>query len=875
MTMTSKEIRQKFLEYFESKEHLILPSAPLVPKDDPTLLWINAGMAPFKSYFDGRATPPNTRVSNSQKCIRTNDIENVGNTARHHTLFEMLGNFSFGDYFKEEAIKWSYEFLTEEMKLDSSKFWISIYKDDEEAFDIWVNQIGIPKERVVRMGKDENFWEIGTGPCGPCSEIHYDMGADFGCSDDCKFGCECDRYREVWNLVFTQYDLTDDGEYNPLPNKNIDTGMGLERLASIVQGVDTNYETDLFQPITNFIGEHTEFDYQENDDITMAYRVIADHIRGVTFAIGDGVLPSNEGRGYVIRRILRRAVRYAKKLNLKVPFLHKIVPVIVDIMGDVYPEITEKEEQIKKVIKNEAIRFQETLDQGIQILEELIEELDQNNQEIIPGDKVFTLYDTYGFPKELTEEIAKERGYKIDEAGFESAMAEQRARARAAREDHEQDHAETKLFKEIRNEINKPEFVGYTMMESKADVLKIVIDNKMVNSLKAGEEGLVILSKTPFYAESGGQIGDQGALLGDELTATVVDTQEKAELIIHQVVVEEGELALGTELTARVKSQRRKDIRRNHTATHLVHEALRETLGEHVEQSGSLVEPNRLRFDFTHFEAITDEELREIEEKVNQQVMNNLEVEVLETTLEEAKELGATALFSEKYSENVRVVRIGDYSLELCGGTHVAATGEISLCKIVNESGIAAGVRRIEAVTGEYAIDYINHRENILKEVATKLKTNPDNLIERTEKLQTEIKELEGEITALKDKLANSQVDDLISNQEEINDINVILEKVEGMDADGLRTMGDNMKTEIESGVILLASNLGEKVLFVSIVTQDLVNQGFNAGQIIGEVARVAGGGGGGRPDMAQAGGSQPEKLDDAFEKAREIIAGN
>jgi len=873
MTMTSKEIRQKFLDYFEDNEHLALPSAPLVPKDDPTLLWINAGMAPFKPYFDGRATPPNTRIVTSQKCIRTNDIENVGKTARHHTLFEMLGNFSFGDYFKEEAIKWSYEFLVDEMGLNPDRFWISIYKDDDQAFDIWAEQVGVPEDRIVRMGKDENFWEIGTGPCGPCSEIHYDMGAEFGCSDDCEFGCECDRYREVWNLVFTQYDLTEDGEYKPLPQKNIDTGMGLERLASIVQGVDTNYETDLFQPIMDFISEHIEFKYQTNEEITMAYRVIADHIRSVTFAISDGVLPSNEGRGYVIRRVLRRAVRYAKKLNLEMPFLHKIVPVVVEIMGDVYSEIAEKEEQIMKVIKNEEIRFQETLDQGMEILEELINELDEEDTKVIPGHKVFTLYDTYGFPKELTEEIAEEKGYEIDIEGFEEAMAKQRARARAAREEYDSGHAETELFKKIKDEIEMPEFVGYTKLTSNSQVLRIIVDNEIVNSLDAGQEGQVILNKTPFYAESGGQIGDTGIVINDNVTAKVVDTQEKAELIVHKVVVEDGKLTTDAEVEAKVESELRKDIRRNHTATHLLHEALREVLGEHVEQSGSLVEPERLRFDFTHFEAVSSEELMQVEKIVNQQIMNNLEVEVLETDLAEAKELGATALFSDKYDEKVRVVKIGDYSLELCGGTHVAATGEISLFKIINETGIAAGVRRIEVVTGKEAVAYVNRQEEVLNQIAATLKTTPDNLLERVDKLQNEIKGLENEVASLKDRLASSQADELVSSQEEINGVNVVLEKVEGMDADGLRTMGDNIKQNLDSGIIILGSDLGQKALFVSMVSDDLVEAGFNAGQIIGEVARVAGGGGGGRPDMAQAGGSQPEKIDVAFDKARELIA--
>ncbi|MGM0470812.1 MAG: alanine--tRNA ligase [Bacillota bacterium] len=873
MALTSQQIRQKFLDYFEDKEHLILSSAPLVPKDDPTLLWVNAGMVPFKPYFDGRATPPNSRVATSQKCIRTNDIENVGQTDRHHTFFEMLGNFSFGDYFKEEAITWAYEFLTEEMGLEKDKLWISTYEEDERAYEIWSEEIGIPEDRIVLMGKDENFWQIGTGPCGPCSEIHYDLGPEFGCSDDCQFGCDCDRYREVWNLVFTQYDYTEAGEYQPLPNKNIDTGMGLERLASIIQRVDSNFETDLFMPLIEFISEHSEFDYEDSEEIKAAFRVIADHIRSVTFAIGDGILPSNEGRGYIIRRILRRAVRYAHKLELEMPFLYRIVPEVVEIMGTEYSEIVEKEEQIKKVIKSEEIKFQETLNQGMEILEELMDDLAAEDKAVIPGDEVFTLYDTYGFPQELTKELAQERGYRIDEEGFEAAMEEQRSRARAAREDHDLERDKIKLFKEIRDEIAKPEFVGYTTGECQSEVVKIIADGRSVDSLSAGKTGEVILDQTPFYAESGGQIGDQGVLLADNLIAKVKDTQEETELITHHIEVEEGQLEVGSQVKAQIESEYRKDIRRNHSATHLLHKSLRDVLGEHVEQSGSLVAADRLRFDFTHFEAPGEEELAEVEQLVNQQIMDNLPVEALEMSRDKAEEMGAEALFEEKYGSKVRVIKMGDYSLELCGGTHVDATGEINLFKIVSESGVAAGVRRIEAVTGKQALTYVNQQEELLNEVADKLKTDPDNLLTRVDKMQSEVKELEKEVTKFKDKLADSQADELTADLEEINGVNVLLEQVDDLDADGLRSMGDNLKEELDSGIALLASNLGEKVLFVSVVTEDLVEQGYNAGDLIGQVAQVAGGGGGGRPDMAQAGGSQPEKLDAAFEKAREIIA--
>ncbi|AGB41962.1 alanine--tRNA ligase [Halobacteroides halobius DSM 5150] len=873
--MKSSEIRQRFLDFFAEQDHKVLPSAPLVPQNDPTLLWINAGMAPFKDYFSGSATPPKRRVVTAQKCIRTNDIENVGQTARHQTFFEMLGNFSFGDYFKEEAIQWSYQFLTEKLNLDSDRFLISIYKDDDDAFNIWHKRIGIPTDRIIRMGKDENFWEIGTGPCGPCSEIHYDRGKDYGCEEGCELGCDCDRYLEIWNLVFTQYNKTETGEYLDLPQKNIDTGAGLERLASLLQDKPTNFETDLFMPIIEYITSHCGVEYGQAQESDVAIKVIADHIRSVSFAITDGVLPSNEGRGYVVRRLLRRAVRYAKMLDLKIPFLHTIVAVVVEIMGDHYTALASKQEQIEKIIKQEELRFQETLEQGMDILEDLIDELQKKDKSKIPGKQVFTLYDTYGFPKELTKEIAAEKGFVIDEIGFEEAMEEQRKRAREAREDYDQGHGQLELFKAIRDQIGNTQFVGYDNYQVDSKVLSLVQDEEEVKEIGAGQKAKLVLAKTPFYAEGGGQVGDQGMISFASGQAKVLETEEIAELIVHHIQLEEGEVKVGTKVKASINQQSRKATARNHTATHLLHKALKEILGDHVNQSGSLVTPDKLRFDFSHFEAVTEEELAAIEKQVNNYILKNISVKAEKMDLEEAKAVGATALFGDKYGEQVRLVKAGEYSKELCGGTHVRTTGEIGQFKIVGESGIAAGVRRIEAVTGEEALKHVNQLEDSIVKIANKLKANPSEVVSKVELLQNQIKKLEGEIESLKDKLAASQTKDLVAQVEKINGVPTILHSVDSLDAAGLRKMADELKTELDSGIIVLGSKLENKVLFVAVVTDDLVKEGYHAGEIIGEVAKVAGGGGGGRPNMAQAGGSKPEQLAAALEKAQEIIGSN
>ncbi|SIQ13508.1 alanine--tRNA ligase [Halanaerobium kushneri] len=873
MIKSGDEIRQAYLDFFESKGHLVMDSAPLIPKNDPSLLWINAGMAPFKPYFDGSLEPPKKRIATSQKCIRTNDIENVGKTARHHTYFEMLGNFSFGDYFKEEAITWAWEFVTEVLELDQDKLWITIYREDEEAFKIWHDQVGLPEERIVRMGKKENFWQIGTGPCGPCSEIHYDRGVEAGDSKEDVLGGEGDRYLEIWNLVFTQYNYTEAGEYKELPNKNIDTGMGLERVASILQETETNFETDLIKPIIDQVVEMTGIPYQQDQESVTAYRVIADHIRSASVAISDGALPSNEGRGYVIRRLIRRAARYGRKLGFKEPFLYKLVEKTAEIVKGVAPDLKKQLAHVKNVLKSEEESFLKTLEQGLNILEEMLAELEAENKEVLAGKDAFRLYDTYGFPLDLTEDIAAEAGIKVDEDGFEKEMEAQRKRAREAREETSFSSGEVeKLYAEFKAQIEEDNFTGYHSLKEKTKVVGLLKDKQKVEKLGKGENGEIILAKTPFYAESGGQIGDKGVIKSDNFEAEVKDTIKKADVFVHQVEVNRGELKPGSAVEAVVYHNRRLATARHHSATHLLHKALKEVLGEHVNQSGSLVAPDRLRFDFTHFSALTAEEIDEIERKVNQAVMKNYSVQTEIKDIDEAKKMGATALFGEKYGEEVRVVKMGNYSLELCGGTHVDATGDIGAFKIVSESGIAAGVRRIEAVTGEYALDYFNSKLDLLNKTAAKLKTEPDNLLQRVKQLQKEQKNLEKDLEALKQKLAGSKKDDLIDQLQEVEGVNLLTAELDGLDNSALRNLNDQLKDKIDSAVIVLASKGENKVIFVASVTDDLIKKGFKAGDIISKVARIAGGGGGGRPDMAQAGGSKPEKTAEALAEVEKIV---
>ncbi len=869
--MTGNELRKAYLDFFESKGHMILPSAPLIPKNDPTLLWINAGMAPLKPFFDGRAIPPARRLATAQKCIRTKDIENVGKTARHHTFFEMMGNFSFGDYFKEEAISWAWEFVTEVMELPVDRLWVTVHPDDEEASKIWREIIGLPMERIVK--DPENFWEIGTGtgPCGPCTEIYFDRGEEYSCGPDCKMGCECDRYLEIWNNVFTQYNQTEEGEYLPLPQKNIDTGLGLERLASVLQEVNSNYETDLVFPVIVRVQEMTGIDYRQSEQVRTAYRVIADHVRAITFAVSDGAIPSNEGRGYVIRRILRRAVRWGRVLNINEPFLFKLVPVVVEMMKAGYSELEEKMDQVVRIVKNEEERFQETLDQGLSILNQMISEQKRIGIDEITGEQAFKLYDTFGFPLDLTQDLAEEQDLNVDIRGFQAAMDEQRERARSAREEYGFGEAGADLYMQIRDEKGMPEFVGYSTLYADTEILALIKDGELVEALTAGEIGQVILKTTPFYAASGGQIGDTGRLEGHGITVTVTDTRKVAEVNCSDLLVEDGEVKVGMRVRAIVEEGIRKDICRNHTVTHILHKALKEILGEHVNQAGSLVEPNRMRFDFNHFQALTKDEVKAIEVRVNAIIRLNFLVNTTVTTLDKAKDMGAVALFDEKYGSDVRVVTVGDYSMELCGGTHVSASGEIGLFKIVSETGIAAGVRRIEAMTGRSALEFLSRRETLLEEAAELVKANPEDLVGRLERLVQEMKEKDKEIIILKQKMAGSQVEDLLGQVKEINGVKLLTAKVEGIDGDALRNLGDELKQKLGSGVIVLASDLGGKVLLVTMVTDDLTKR-YQAGKIIGQVAKVVGGGGGGRPNMAQAGGKDAAKIDQALAKAEEMI---
>ena len=872
--LTGAQIRQMYLDFFKEKGHNIEPSASLVPHDDPSLLWINSGVATLKKYFDGRVIPANPRITNAQKSIRTNDIENVGKTARHHTFFEMLGNFSIGDYFKEEAILWAWEFLTSEkwIGFEPEKLAVTIHPEDEEAFEIWNKKVGIPAERIIRL--EENFWDIGEGPSGPNTEIFYDRGPEYG--DDPNDpelypGGENERHLEVWNLVFSQFNHNPDGTYTPLPKKNIDTGMGLERMASVVQNVPTNFDTDLFIPIIRATEEIADVKYRQgNLEHDTAFKVIADHIRTVTFAIGDGALPSNEGRGYVLRRLLRRAVRYAKQIGIQKPFMYQLVPVVGEIMKDFYPEVLEKKDFIAKVIKNEEERFHETLHDGLQILADVIKKEKEKGSDTISGKDIFRLYDTYGFPVELTEEYAEEEGMNVDHAGFEAEMEEQRERARAARQDVDSMQVQGGVLGEIKVEST---FVGYNQLQAEGTVAAIVKNGDSVASASEGEEVQVILSETPFYAESGGQIADKGIIENDAVRATVLDVQKAPNgQNLHRVKVESGVLEEGSVVKATVDAQNRSAITKNHTATHLLHQALKDVLGEHVNQAGSLVQADRLRFDFSHFGQIKPEELEQIEKIVNEKIWEGIPVVIESKNIADAKAMGAMALFGEKYGDVVRVVQVSDYSIELCGGCHVDNTATIGLFKIVSESGIGAGTRRIEAVTGAAAYNQLNDQIAILKEAAAQLKTNSKDVPARIETLMTEMKELNRENESLKAKLGNIEAGNLLSSVLEVNGVKVLAAKVQATDMNNLRTMADELKQKLESGVIVLAAVQDEKVNIIAAVTNDLIPQGYHAGKLIKEVATRCGGGGGGRPDMAQAGGKNPAEVDSALKFVEEWV---
>lgn len=871
--LTAAEIRKMFLDYFKEHGHSIEPSAPLVPIDDPSLLWINSGVATLKKYFDGRVVPTNPRIVNAQKSIRTNDIENVGRTARHHTFFEMLGNFSIGDYFKEEAIIRAWDFLTNEkwIGFNPELLSVTVHPEDNEAYNIWKDKIGIPEERIIRL--EGNFWDIGEGPSGPNSEIFYDRGPAFGddFSDPELYpGGENDRYLEIWNLVFSEFNHNPDHTYTPLPKKNIDTGMGLERMASVIQEVPTNFDTDLFMPIIHSVEKVSGEKYGEDDVKDTAFKVIADHIRTVAFAIGDGALPSNEGRGYVLRRLLRRAVRFAKQLGINKPFMYELVPVVGEVMQDFYPQVNEKEAFIMKVIKNEEERFHETLNEGMTILNGVIENAKATGSTIVSGADAFKLYDTYGFPFELTEEFAEEAGVTVDRAGFDEEMDNQRKRARAARLDVDSMHVQSEVLGNIHE---KSEFIGYDQLSSETKIIALLYNGELVAHASEGDEIQFMLEQTPFYAESGGQIADIGTVSGDAFIIDVKDVKKAPNgQHLHTAVVRSGEIDYKATVTAVVDAESRKMTIKNHTATHLLHQALKTVLGEHVNQAGSYVGPDRLRFDFSHFGQVTKEELENIEEIVNEKIWADIPVQIEQKAIDEAKEMGAMALFGEKYGDIVRVVSVGDYSIELCGGCHVQATSTIGLFKIESEGGIGAGTRRIEAVTGQEAYRSFKQEEALLTASAALLKSNPKDLVTKVSSFLSEMKELQRENESLSAKLGNSQLSDILATAQQIDDVTVLSARVDVKDNNALRQMVDELKQKVSKGVIVLGAASDEKVLLAAGVTEDLKNGNFHAGKIVNHVASLCGGKGGGRPDMAMAGAKDTSKLDEALHSVYDYV---
>ncbi len=871
--LTSVEVRQMFLDFFKEKGHAVEPSASLVPHEDPSLLWINSGVATLKKYFDGRVIPENPRITNAQKSIRTNDIENVGKTARHHTFFEMLGNFSIGDYFKKESIDWAWEFLTSEQWIgfDPEKLSVTIHPEDHEAFEIWKNEIGIPEERIIRL--EGNFWDIGEGPSGPNTEIFYDRGEKYGHDEndpELYPGGENERYLEVWNLVFSQFNHNPDGTYTPLPKKNIDTGMGLERIVSVVQDVPTNFDTDLFIPIIKSTEQIAGVTYGNDTETDVSFKVIADHVRTVAFAIADGALPSNEGRGYVLRRLLRRAVRYAKLINIHRPFMYELVPVVGEIMVDFYPEVKDKTEFVQKVIKNEEERFHETLNEGLSILSKVIEQAKEANKEMISGEDVFRLYDTYGFPVDLTEEYVLESGLSIDRDGFETEMEKQRDRARAARQTSDSMQTQDSILGDLKV---ASEFIGYDNLSTFSLIEVIIKDKDLVNEATKGDVVKIIVDQTPFYAESGGQVADKGSMKAEGVVLIVEDVQKAPNgQNLHTARVVEGTLTKGMTVTSTVEETDRIGIVKNHTATHLLHRALKDTLGEHVNQAGSLVSENRLRFDFSHFGQVTTDELTKIEAIVNEKIWDAISVDIANKKIDEAKAMGAMALFGEKYGEVVRVVRVGEYSLELCGGCHVKNTAEIGLFKIISESGIGAGIRRIEAVTGKGAYEYMNSQLELVKEAAGLLKTNIKEVPEKVGQLQNQIRKLQRENESLAAKLGNMEAGSLVDDVVKVNEVAVIAKKVNVAEMDSIRGLVDTLKNKLGSGIVVLGAVNNGKVNIVAGVTNDLVKNGYHAGKIVKEVATRCGGGGGGRPDMAQAGGKNPDELQSALDFVPEFL---
>ncbi|MEN1969308.1 alanine--tRNA ligase [Lentibacillus sp. N15] len=874
--LTSAQVRQMFLDFFQEKGHRVEPSASLVPKNDPTLLWINSGVATLKKYFDGSVIPDNPRIVNAQKAIRTNDIENVGFTARHHTFFEMLGNFSIGDYFKKEAIEWAWEFLTDEkwIGFNPELLSVTVHPEDDEAYDIWLHDIKLPKERIIRL--EENFWDIGEGPSGPNTEIFYDRGEKYGNDpNDPELypGGENERYLEIWNLVFSQFNHNPDDTYTPLPKKNIDTGMGLERMVSVIQDAPTNFETDLFLPIISKIEEMATVKYGKGLAEDTAYKVIADHIRTVAFAIGDNALPSNEGRGYVLRRLLRRAVRFAKKLGIEKPFMYKLVPTVGQIMHGFYPEVLNQKEHIETVIKTEEERFHETLNEGLEILTSIIKKEKENGSTVFPGREVFRLYDTYGFPKELTEEYVAEEGFTIDEAGFAEEMQAQRERARNARQKVDSMHVQDDMLSQVDV---KSEFVGYEVLETGTTIELIIHGKEQTENAKAGDEIALFLQESPFYAESGGQIADKGWIYTEHASVYVENVQKAPKgQHLHYGVVKDGQIHKGDQVKAVVDNEFRAMIIKNHTATHLLHQALKDVLGNHVNQAGSLVTPERLRFDFSHFGAISDDELQQIEQIVNEKIWESIPVVIDTMKIDEAKELGAMALFGEKYGDIVRVVQAGDYSIELCGGCHVQNTAEIGIFKIAAETGIGAGTRRIEAITSKQAYSFFKQKLTVLHHAAQLLKTTDENIPERIDGLFKEIKDVQKENTSLSSKLSNLEATSILDKTQKIAGVPLLAQKVNVKDMNQLRNMVDELKQKLGTGVILLAAENNQKVQLAAGISKDLVETGLHAGKLIKQAAEACGGGGGGRPDMAQAGGKDPQKISEALQQAENYITEN
>lgn len=864
-------IRKEFLEFFKSKDHLILKSFPLIPKQDKSLLLIGAGMAPMKKYFTGELTPPKKRVSTCQKCIRTGDIENVGLTDRHATFFEMLGNFSFGDYFKHEAISWAWEFLTENLEISKDKLWVTVFYEDEEAYKIWRDEIHVPEERIVKMGKEDNFWELEVGPSGPCSEIYVDRGEEYGCGDpDCKPGCECDRFIEVWNLVFTQFDKDEKGVYHPLAHPNIDTGMGLERIATVLQNTNNIFEIDAIKNIIEKIEELSNYKYQTDEKKDISVRVITDHARAMTFLISDTVRPSNEGRGYVLRRLIRRAARHGRLLEIKRAFLSEIADLIIDSWSVEYNDLVENREKIKEVIRIEEEKFLETIDQGMNILGSYLEELDKEGKKILPGDKAFKLYDTYGFPIDLTIEILEDQGYEVDRSGFDENMEEQRRRARESRE-HDQIGWTSKESEHYYEDLNS-EFTGYSDDENDSKIVRIVLDGEIVDSACEGNRAIFVLDKTPFYGEGGGQVGDIGTISSDSFEVEIIDTKKTSKGIVLMVGdVTEGIAKVDSNVHAKIDSKRRNNIRRNHSVTHLLHKALKEVLGTHVNQAGSLVRDDYMRFDFTHFEAISLEDLKKIEEIVNEEIYRALPVDTIITNPEEAAKLGAVGLFEEKYGDIVRVVKMGDFSIELCGGTHVKNTSEIGMFKILQEGGISSGVRRVECITGPAVYKYLNENLAQIDRISKLIKANKSEIEHKIETTQTELKEAQKEIENIKKDKAKSEIDNVLDSKFEIDEGFGLVYKFENMDVATLRDLADSIKDKLGKAVVVFATINEGKLNFVAAASNE-ISKKYNAGNIVREVAKICGGSGGGRPTMATAGASDLTKVDEALDFAKELL---